>query len=196
MHVPTPQRTLEPSSEESYVVRNCWKTEALRELWQKDHCCAFRRVTDRRARKDHFGIYRTEGKHSVVTRSYRYSLFTFVAIFHHGHRIASTAAPNGRQGRLYCQVGLKLGAGWLGSARLAGNPYLLRNSLTFGCSFDVRLLMVGDSACGKTSLVLRFDQNVFSTKFVTTIGVDYRDKMVKVSNHKLVERGFGSCTPF
>lgn len=28
--------------------------------------------------------------------------------------------------------------------------------------------------------MLRFDQNVFSTKFVTTIGVDYRDKMVKV----------------
>ncbi len=44
----------------------------------------------------------------------------------------------------------------------------------------MRLLMVGDSSCGKTSLVLRFDQNVFSTKFVTTIGVDYRDKMVKV----------------
>lgn len=41
--------------------------------------------------------------------------------------------------------------------------------------------MVGDSSCGKTSLVLRFDQNVFSTKFVTTIGVDYRDKVVKVS---------------
>jgi hypothetical protein len=49
-------------------------------------------------------------------------------------------------------------------------------------AYIVRLLMVGDSACGKTSLVLRFDQNVFSTKFVTTIGVDYRDKMVKVCN--------------
>ena len=49
-------------------------------------------------------------------------------------------------------------------------------------AYIVRLLMVGDSACGKTSLVLRFDQNVFSTKFVTTIGVDYRDKMVKVGS--------------
>lgn len=47
-------------------------------------------------------------------------------------------------------------------------------------AYIVRLLMVGDSACGKTSLVLRFDQNVFSTKFAATIGVDYRDKMVKV----------------
>ena len=49
-------------------------------------------------------------------------------------------------------------------------------------AYIVRLLMVGDSACGKTSLVLRFDQNVFSTKFVTTIGVDYRDKMIKVGD--------------
>ena len=48
-------------------------------------------------------------------------------------------------------------------------------------AYIVRLLMVGDSSCGKTSLVLRFDQNVFSTKFVTKICVDYRDKMVKVS---------------
>ncbi|CAB9512213.1 Ras-related protein Rab [Seminavis robusta] len=47
-------------------------------------------------------------------------------------------------------------------------------------AYIVRLLMVGDSSCGKTSLVLRYDQNVFSTKFVTTIGVDYRDKMVKI----------------
>ena len=51
-------------------------------------------------------------------------------------------------------------------------------------AYIVRLLMVGDSSCGKTSLVLRYDQNVFSTKFVTTIGVDYRDKMVKVGVRK------------
>ena len=48
-----------------------------------------------------------------------------------------------------------------------------------------QLLMVGDSAAGKTSLVLRFDQNVFSTKFVTTIGVDYRDKTVTLSSTPL-----------
>ena len=49
-------------------------------------------------------------------------------------------------------------------------------------AYIVRLLMVGDSSCGKTSLVLRFDQNVFSTKFVTTIGVDYRDKMITIED--------------
>lgn len=52
--------------------------------------------------------------------------------------------------------------------------------------YIVRMLMVGDSSCGKTSLVLRFDQNVFSTKFVTTIGVDYRDKVVKVRSSTVV----------
>ena len=60
-----------------------------------------------------------------------------------------------------------------------GQPRPLQMGAKGACI--VRLLMVGDSSCGKTSLVLRYDQNVFSTKFVTTIGVDYRDKMVKVS---------------
>ena len=55
-------------------------------------------------------------------------------------------------------------------------------------AYIVRILMVGDSACGKTSLVLRFDQNVFSTKFVTTIGVDYRDKVVKVRHCRVKQR--------
>ena len=33
---------------------------------------------------------------------------------------------------------------------------------------------------GKTSLVIRFDEDSFSTKFITTIGVDYRDKLVDI----------------
>mmetsp|Transcript_49013 Transcript_49013/g.66797 ORF Transcript_49013/g.66797 Transcript_49013/m.66797 type:complete len:210 (-) Transcript_49013:154-783(-) len=45
----------------------------------------------------------------------------------------------------------------------------------------IRILMIGNSGVGKTSLVLRYDENTFSHKFVTTIGVDYRDKMVEIA---------------
>ena len=46
----------------------------------------------------------------------------------------------------------------------------------------IRVLMIGDSAVGKTSLVIRFDEDSFSTKFITTIGVDYRDKLVTIED--------------
>ena len=74
-------------------------------------------------------------------------------------------------------------AGGGGGGGAAGQPRPLQMGAKG--AYIVRLLMVGDSSCGKTSLVLRFDQNVFSTKFVTTIGVDYRDKMVKVRQTQL-----------
>ena len=44
----------------------------------------------------------------------------------------------------------------------------------------IRLLMIGDSSVGKTSLVIRYDEDSFSTKYMTTIGVDYRDKFVEI----------------
>ena len=44
----------------------------------------------------------------------------------------------------------------------------------------IRLLMIGDSSVGKTSLVVRYDEDSFSTMFMTTIGVDYRDKLVTI----------------
>ena len=36
------------------------------------------------------------------------------------------------------------------------------------------------SCAGKTSLVVRYDEDAFSTKYMTTIGVDYRDKFVEL----------------
>lgn len=79
-----------------------------------------------------------------------------------------------------------------------GDPNAAPRPLQMGAkgAYIVRLLMVGDSSCGKTSLVLRFDQNVFSTKFVTTIGVDYRDKMVKVSEMFVASRQRFSLPPW
>ena len=44
----------------------------------------------------------------------------------------------------------------------------------------VKLLMVGDTAVGKTSALMRYVDDEFSTKFMSTIGVDYKDKQVVV----------------
>lgn len=42
--------------------------------------------------------------------------------------------------------------------------------------------MVGDSAVGKSSLLLRFADNEFNDNYMATIGVDFRFKSVTVCN--------------
>jgi len=50
-----------------------------------------------------------------------------------------------------------------------------------------KLLLVGDSGVGKSSLLLRFTDNIFSGSFIATIGVDFKIKTVDLngSNVKL-----------
>ena len=42
--------------------------------------------------------------------------------------------------------------------------------------------MVGDSAVGKSSLLLRFADNEFNENYMITIGVDFRFKSINVNN--------------
>ena len=44
-----------------------------------------------------------------------------------------------------------------------------------------KFVMVGNSAVGKSSLLLRFADNEFSENYMTTIGVDFRFKSFNVS---------------
>ena len=43
----------------------------------------------------------------------------------------------------------------------------------------IKLLLLGDSAVGKSSLLMRFTENKFEQNFVITIGVDFRMKTIK-----------------
>lgn len=66
----------------------------------------------------------------------------------------------------------------------------------------IRILMIGDSSVGKTSLVLRYDKRGFNLRFTTTIGVDYSDRLLELDGRqvklqvtrprhsKVVARGF------
>jgi small GTP-binding protein len=49
-----------------------------------------------------------------------------------------------------------------------------------GDSGVIRLLLLGDSAVGKSSLLLRFCEGRFENNFVITIGVDFKTKNLNI----------------
>jgi Ras-related protein Rab-8A len=46
--------------------------------------------------------------------------------------------------------------------------------------FIIRLLTLGDSGIGKSSLLTRYTENEFSETFVSTIGIDFRLKTIEI----------------
>lgn len=43
-----------------------------------------------------------------------------------------------------------------------------------------KMLLIGDSAVGKSSLLLRFCDRLFNTTYITTIGVDFKIRSLSV----------------
>ena len=54
-------------------------------------------------------------------------------------------------------------------------------------SFDLvaKLLIIGDSGVGKSSLLLRYCDDSFSSHFLTTIGIDFKLKTVNIDGKKV-----------
>jgi len=48
-----------------------------------------------------------------------------------------------------------------------------------------KLLMIGDPGVGKSSLLLRYADNEFTDNFISTIGVDYKEKSVTVNGQRV-----------
>ncbi|KAF7283166.1 RAS oncogene family member Rab35 [Rhynchophorus ferrugineus] len=48
-----------------------------------------------------------------------------------------------------------------------------------------KLLIIGDSGVGKSSLLLRFSDNTFTGSYITTIGVDFKIKTVNIDGQKV-----------
>lgn len=51
--------------------------------------------------------------------------------------------------------------------------------------YIVKLLVIGNSGVGKSSLVMRYVDDVFSPSFIGTIGIDFKIKTVQYNNKKV-----------
>jgi small GTP-binding protein len=45
---------------------------------------------------------------------------------------------------------------------------------------NIKLLLLGDSGVGKTSLMMRFTDQTFSSTFVSTVGIDFKYKVITI----------------
>lgn len=48
--------------------------------------------------------------------------------------------------------------------------------------YRVKILMLGNSHVGKSSLLLRFSDNTFSSEYSVTLGVEYKQKIISLKS--------------
>jgi Ras-related protein Rab-1A len=51
----------------------------------------------------------------------------------------------------------------------------------------LKIVLIGESNTGKTSLLLRFSENKFNDHYLCTIGVDFKTRTVRVDGSKVVK---------
>jgi len=53
--------------------------------------------------------------------------------------------------------------------------------------FLIKIVVIGDSGVGKTNFIFQFTEGRFSSAHVTTVGIDYKSKIIKLPNKKVVK---------
>ena len=61
------------------------------------------------------------------------------------------------------------------------------NSSASYYDYIYKVLLLGDSAVGKTCFLLRYSDDSFTENHISTIGLDYRLKMITMENDKIVK---------
>lgn len=51
--------------------------------------------------------------------------------------------------------------------------------------YSVKVVIIGDSGVGKTNILIRFCENQFKTNYTSTIGLDFKIKVIPVEDSKI-----------
>ena len=70
---------------------------------------------------------------------------------------------------------------------LWGNPNVYRTSVVILITYVLQsqVILIGDSSVGKTSILSRFSDQVFSSNFISTVGIDFKVKKIKRDKRKV-----------
>ena len=53
-----------------------------------------------------------------------------------------------------------------------------------------KLLIIGDAGVGKSSILTRFADNIFTPSYITTIGVDFKIRTIESNGQKVKLQGW------
>ena len=54
-----------------------------------------------------------------------------------------------------------------------------------GHTETLKFLVVGDSAVGKSALLMRYTDDIFSETYISTLGIDFKTRTVEVGGEKV-----------
>ena len=63
------------------------------------------------------------------------------------------------------------------------NDDFRKNSFDF--DFRFKIMVIGESKVGKTSVIKKYTQNRFGGVYLTTVGVDFQDKIINIDDKKI-----------
>jgi len=57
----------------------------------------------------------------------------------------------------------------------------------------LKIILIGDTSVGKTSLLLTYSGGNFEDNYISTIGVDFKEKLIVVNNYKVKLKIMDTC---